>query len=180
MDLDNTSTVIWFTGLSGSGKSALALELKKYLEQKSKTVAILDGDIIRSKLTKHLRFSREDIKENNKQIATVANEMKKEYQFILIPVIAPYREDREINRKIIGKEYIEIFVNCPIQKCIERDVKGLYQKALKGEIENFIGISKNNPYEPPLNPEITINTNTENITKSVEKIIYFLDQDAIK
>lgn len=174
------SKVIWFTGLSGSGKSTIAQELKTHLEKKNKTVLILDGDVIRNKITKHLGFNREDIKENNKQIATLANQLKTQHDFILIPVIAPYHEDRKMNREIIGKEYIEIFVHCPIEKCIERDVKGLYKKALNNEIKNFIGISKNNPYEPPNNSEITINTNTENLTKSMEKIIYFLDQDATR
>ncbi len=174
------SKVIWFTGLSGSGKSTIALEMKRELEKRNKKVEILDGDVIRNKLTTHLGFTREDIRENNRLIANLAKEMEPKYDYVLIPVISPYRQDREMNRKIIGKEYTEIFIHCPIEKCIERDVKGLYKKALKGEIKNFIGIDTNNPYEPPDSPELTIQTNSENITDSVKKIIFFLDQDTIK
>ncbi len=174
------STVIWFTGLSGSGKSTIAQGLKVCLEKKNNTVLILDGDTIRSEKTKNLGFSREDIRTNNKIIAQIAVEKKKEYDYILVPVISPYREDREMARNIIGKNFIELFINCPIETCIEKDVKGLYKKALNGEIKDFIGIAETNPYESPIFPEITINTNTENVTKSIEKIIFFLDQDTIR
>ena len=171
---NNISTVIWFTGLSGSGKSTIALELKKNLEEKKKSVLILDGDTIRSKLTKHLGFSREEIRENNRLIANLAKEMQPSYDYILIPVISPYREDREMARNIIGNKFIELFVNCPIEKCIEKDVKGLYEKALKGEIINFIGIAETNPYEPPNFPEIEVNTIEQNIEETTQQIIYFL------
>ena len=170
-------TTLWFTGLSGSGKSTIAQALKEQLESTGKTVEVLDGDIVREKLHHNLSFSREDIRTNNCLIAKLAKESSAD--FVLVPVISPYQEDRSMVRTIIGKNFIEIFVNCPLEKCIEKDVKGLYQKALHGEIKNFIGISKSNPYEFPENPDVTLNTHVESIKKSKDKIIKYLEKNKI-
>lgn len=163
--------VVWFTGLSGSGKTTIALELKKQLENSGKIVEILDGDVVRETLHKNLGFSREDIRENNRLIAGLAKELSSKTDYILVPIISPYKEDRAMVRKIISDDFIELFVNTPLQKCINRDVKGLYKKALAGEIDDFIGIAESNPYQPPNNPEIEIFTANQNLQDSVKQIL---------
>ena len=165
-------TIIWLTGLSGSGKTTIAEALKTELGSRGKTVEILDGDAVREKHQVQLGFSREDIRINNKLIAELATQSTTD--FVLIAVISPYREDRTMAKKIIGKNLIEIFVNCPLEHCIQRDVKGLYQKALNGEIKNFIGIAESNPYEPPENPSLTVPTHQESLAESTKKIINYL------
>jgi sulfate adenylyltransferase len=168
------SKVIWFTGLSGSGKTTIALELKKRLENLGKKVIILDGDNIRSSLHKHLGFSREDIRENNRLIAEMCKGQKNA-DFILVPIISPYKQDRESARTLIGKHnFIELFISTPIEECIKRDVKGLYKKAFSGEISNFIGVHGSNPYEPPENPDMKINTLGKTAEECTELIIKFL------
>lgn len=167
--------VLWFTGLSGSGKTTIALELKKKLERRGKTVEIIDGDSVRRTHNKSLGFSREDIQANNQIIARLAKEKVAAADFVLVPVISPYTEDRRKAMAMIGVEKcIELFVNAPLETCIERDVKGLYKKALRGEIENFIGISPTAPYEKPESPDIEIKTNEASIQESVEAVIKFL------
>jgi len=167
-------SVLWFTGLSGSGKTAIALKLKELLESRGKSVALIDGDDIRKEKHKHLGFSREDIRENNRLIANLALEREKEFDVVLVPIISPYREDRASASSIIGRGFTELFVNAPLEICIERDVKGLYKKALRGEIENFIGLSPSSPYEPPEKPDIEIKTAELNIDESVDGVLKFL------
>lgn len=164
-------TVIWFTGLSGSGKTTIALKLKSELESKGNIVDILDGDVVRCTLNKHLGFSREDIKENNRLIAELAKEKIKSADFVLVPIISPYQEDRSMAKSIIGDSFIELFVDASLKTCIGRDVKGHYKKALKGEIKDFIGVSESNPYEPPTNPHIEVKTDKENVEGSVNNIL---------
>lgn len=172
---DKKSAVVWFTGLSGSGKTTIALKLKELLESRGKTVAVIDGDDIRKERHKHLGFSREDIRENNRLIAELACEKSQEFDIALIPIISPYREDRLAAKSAIGGDrFIELFVNTPLETCIERDEKGLYKKALAGEIENFIGVSPSAPYEPPENPDIEIKTAESNVDENVEVIMNFL------
>ena len=170
------STVIWFSGLSGSGKTTVAGRLQLELEKLGKTVLILDGDTVRNTQHKHLGFSREDIRENNRLIAELAKQKMLDFNFILIPLISPYKEDRANARILLGQSFIELFVKCPLQQCIARDVKGLYKKALAGEIPNFIGLSDSNPYENPDHPELEINTDQLNLDESVDKIILFLKE----
>lgn len=166
----NKNHVIWFTGLSGSGKTTIALKLKELLEKRGKGVAVIDGDDIRREKHKHLVFSREDVRENNRFIAELAREKSKESDVVLVPIISPYREDRKMAHSTIGDGFLELFVNAPLETCIKRDVKGLYKKALKGEIENFIGISPSAPYEPPLSPEITIDTSNTSSREAAQKV----------
>jgi len=169
-----TGRVIWLTGLSGSGKSSLALALKDYLLAAGKKVEIIDGDAVRKNLNKHLGFSREDIRENNRLIAELAKNKIQEADFVLVPVIAPYREDRQATRDFIGPAYYEIFLNCPLEECIKRDIKGLYKKALAGEIKDFIGVSPSSPYEAPVNPDMEIKTQQTKTAEALGKIIGFL------
>jgi ATP sulfurylase/adenylyl-sulfate kinase len=165
--------VIWFTGLSGSGKTTIALKMKEKLESLGKSVEIIDGDIVRNNQHKHLGFSRKDIRENNKLIAELVCEKKKDFDFILVPIISPYKEDRAMARTIIGNNFFELFINASLQTCINRDAKGLYKKALAGEINNFIGISDSNPYEAPDNPDIEIKSDKLTVNESVEKIVNY-------
>ncbi len=173
------SLVVWFTGLSGAGKTTIALNLKEKLARDGLKVEILDGDVVRNTLHKKLGFSREDIRENNRLIANLAKEQLTKFDVILVPIISPYIEDRAMAKKIIGEDkFIELFVNTSLEKCMERDVKGLYKKALSGEINQFIGIQT--PYEPPLNPNLTIDTTQNDVEESVNSILFFLKKRLFK
>ena len=169
-------TVLWFTGLSGSGKTTIAENLKKHLEQQGKKVEVLDGDIVRNTLHKNLGFTPDDIHENNRLLALLATEKAESVDYVLLPIISPFQEDREKARTLIGKNFVEIFIDASLQECIKRDVKGHYKKALSGEIKNFIGIATENPYQQPSNPEIAIETSKMSIEESVQKITGFINQ----
>ena len=146
------STVIWFTGLSGSGKSTIAAALKVELERNEQTVEILDGDAVRLKLHKHLGFSREDVRENNRLIAELTK--KSSADVVLVPIISPYRADRAMARSLVSKKFVEVFVDTPLDECIKRDVKGLYKKAERGMITDMIGV--HTPYEKPEKADVVI------------------------
>jgi adenylyl-sulfate kinase len=165
--------ILWFTGLSGSGKTTIAEILKKEFDNLGKSYLVFDGDDVREKLHKHLGFTPEDIKENNRLIVQLCSDVIDKADYILVPVISPFRESREKARDMFGESFIEIYVNCPYEECKKRDVKGLYAKAERGEIENFIGLHV--PYEPPTNPEIEIDSIEENIEEAVQKILSFLN-----
>ncbi len=167
-------TVIWFTGLSGSGKSTIAVKLKDMLESFGKRAVIIDGDDIRKEKHKHLGFSREDIRENNRLTAELARDRAKESDVVLVPIISPYREDRAMARSIVGERFAELFVNAPLTTCIERDAKGLYKKALDGEIPDFIGVAASNPYEAPECPDIEIRSDALSVNESAQKLLDFL------
>ncbi len=169
------ATVLWFTGLSGSGKSTIANGLKEKLMAIGKKVILFDGDTVRDTLHKHLGFTREDIRENNRLIAELAVGHVVEYDFIITPIISPYREDRQAARQKIGPDFVEVYVNCPLEECVARDTKGLYAKAASGELTNLIGVSVSNPYEAPLNPEIEIKTTGESPDESIKKLLAFLE-----
>ncbi len=159
---------IWFTGLPSSGKSTLARRLEQELLARGRSVEVLDGDEVRLRLTKGLGFSKEDRDENIRRIAFVAKLLGRSGAVAITATISPYRDIREEIRGEI-EHFVEIYVDCPIEKCVERDVKGLYKKALAGEIKNFTGIS--DPYEPPVSPEITIRSSEESEEASLAKII---------
>jgi len=172
------SFLIWFTGLSGSGKSTIAnaLEYKLYLEG-YKTYA-LDGDNIRKGINKDLTFSPEDRTENIRRIAEVANLMVDAGLIVFGAFVSPYKKDRKNIENIVGKDnFVEIFVNTSLEECEKRDVKGLYKKARAGEIKDFTGV--NAPYEKPEEPEIEIVTDNKTIEESVE-LIYNLIKNKIK
>ncbi|MAL60278.1 MAG: adenylyl-sulfate kinase [Flavobacteriaceae bacterium] len=163
------SFVIWFTGLSGSGKSTVANALEKTLLEKGFHTYILDGDNVRNGLNNNLTFSPEDRTENIRRIAQVAKLMVDAGLIVLSAFVSPYRRDRENVKNIVGKEnFVEVFVNTPIQECEKRDVKGLYAKARAGEIKDFTGV--NAPYEAPQNPDVEIDTSKSSIEDSVSII----------
>lgn len=169
----NPSFVIWFTGLSGSGKSTLANKLEQKLYDNGILTYILDGDNIRFGLNKDLDFSDEGRKENIRRISEVAKLMTDSGIVVFTAFISPFRKDRNFARELIGNaDFIEIYVKCDIAVCEERDVKGLYSKARKGEINNFTGIDS--PYEEPENPDLIIETSKVSIEESVEKIYEFI------
>ena len=146
--------VIWFTGLSASGKSTIANKLDVELNKKGLRTYILDGDNVRMGLNKDLGFSPESRKENIRRISEVAKLFADSGTIVMTAFISPYREDRDSARDVIGKDYVEVFVNTPIEECIKRDPKGLYKKAIAGEIKGFTGIDA--PYEEPLSSEISL------------------------
>ena len=150
--------VLWFTGLSGSGKSTLANALDEKLNSNNFNTYILDGDNIRIGLNKDLGFSPQDRKENIRRISEVAKLFADSGKVVMTAFISPYLDDRNEARKLIGDDFLEIFVNTSLDECISRDPKGLYKKALAGEIKGFTGIDA--PYEEPQNPEIEINNMT--------------------
>jgi adenylylsulfate kinase len=174
------SICIWLTGLSGSGKSTIASELEKDLFDMRISTYILDGDNIRHGLNKDLGFGEEDRKENIRRIGEVAKLFTDAGIVIICSFISPFKEDRQTVRSLFpAGDFLEVFVNCPVEVCEKRDVKGLYNKARNGEIKNFTGIDS--PFEPPDNPEIEINTDKTDLTGSVAKIIeYLLNKAEIK
>ncbi len=159
--------VVWLTGLSGAGKTTIANALTERLRAVGYKVEILDGDIVRQHFSKGLGFSKEDRIENIHRVAYVAHLLARNGVVVITALISPYREGRDYARQLIG-DFVEVYVKCPLNVLIERDVKGLYAKALKGEIPNFTGIS--DPYEPPENPEVVVETDKETVEESVNKI----------
>jgi len=167
------SCVIWLTGYSGSGKSTLAFELERQLFALNCRSYVLDGDNIRHGLNRNLGFSAEDRKENIRRISEVAKLFADAGQIAITAFISPYREDRELARSLFEEgDFIEVYVKCPIGECERRDPKGLYKKARAGEIRDFTGISA--PYEPPVRPEITIETDKLTPDESVERVLRYL------
>lgn len=163
---------LWFTGLPCSGKSAVADKVAEILQEKGLKVERLDGDIVRQSLTRDLGFSKEDRDENIRRVTFVAKLLTRNGIAVLTSFVSPYREIRAESRKEIGN-FIEVYVKCPVEVCMERDIKGMYKKAINGEIEEFTGVS--DPYEEPLSPEILLETDKETLEKSANKVIQRLN-----
>jgi len=159
---------VWLTGLPSSGKSTLARMLQRELDEAGLAVEVLDGDEIRQRLTKGLGFSKEDRDENIRRIAYVAKLLTRVGGITITAAISPFQEARERARAEIGN-FVEVYVECPLSVCMQRDVKGLYAKAVRGEIPNFTGIS--DPYEPPVQPEVIVHTDRESHEESLAKIL---------
>ncbi|MCD8364175.1 MAG: adenylyl-sulfate kinase, partial [Lachnospiraceae bacterium] len=164
---------VWFTGLSGSGKSALANELEKRLVAMGKHTMVLDGDNIRLGLNKNLGFEESDRVENIRRIAEVAKLMNDAGLIVMTSFISPFSSDRKNAREIIGKEFVEVYVSTPLEECERRDVKGLYKKARAGEIPNFTGISS--PYETPHGAELVIDTSRKPLAECVDEILSYIE-----
>lgn len=165
--MNHRGVTIWFTGLSGAGKTTITQALEKKLRAADVKLEVLDGDIVRTNLTKGLGFSKEDRDENIRRIGFVSHLLTRNGVIVLVSAISPYRAIREEVRQRIG-DFVEVFVNAPLAVCEERDVKGLYKRARAGEIKQFTGIS--DPYEPPENPEIECRTDLEELSESVDKV----------
>ncbi len=167
---------IWFTGLSGAGKSTIAGLIEQELRGRGELVEVLDGDVVRTHLSKGLGFSRADRDTNILRIGWVCEVLTRNRVIAIAAAISPYRETRDQVRARVGR-FVEVFVECPLDACIERDVKGLYQKALAGEIKEFTGVS--DPYEAPLHPEVTVHTARETPAESAQKILAYLEQTGL-
>jgi len=164
--------VVWFTGLSGSGKTTLADEVARQLRRKIIPVKRLDGDVARATFSSDLGFTKEDRDENNKRAAHAASWGSQD-SIVLSSFISPYKQQRDYVKGIC-KNYIEVFVKCPIKVCEERDVKGLYKKVREGKIKSFTGIHSDAPYEEPLNPDEVIFTDVESLKQSAKKVVALL------
>jgi adenylylsulfate kinase len=173
MSPNGTGFTLWFTGLPCSGKSTLALLVAAELERRGRGVEILDGDLVRTHLTKGLGFSKEDRDENIRRIGFVCGLLSKHGAVAIAAAISPYRAIRdEVRSSIVN--FVEVYVNTPLEVCIQRDVKGMYKKALAGEMKNFTGVD--DPYEAPLQPEIVIETEKELPAVSAERILTKLEK----
>jgi adenylylsulfate kinase len=164
---------LWFTGLSGAGKTTIAEIVERELRRRLGRVEVLDGDIVRTNLSKGLGFSREDRNINVLRIGFVANLLTRNGVGVIVSAISPYKEARDqVRRRII--DFVEVFVDAPLEVCAERDVKGLYKKAFAGEIEQFTGVS--DPYEPPAAPELHIKTDEEEPNESAMRVVTRLEE----
>lgn len=173
MTYSNEGFTLWLTGLSGAGKTTIAVELEKRLRAANVRVERLDGDTVRQGLTRDLGFSKEDRDKNIERVTFVAKLLSRNGVGVILSFISPYREARDKARQETTN-FIEVFVNAPLQTCIDRDVKGMYAKAMRGEIQQFTGIS--DPYEEPLKPELVVNTHEQSLDESVQQILDYLEK----
>ena len=164
---------VWFTGLPGAGKSTLAQALESELRRRGRKVELLDGDVVRTHLSRGLGYSKEDRDENIRRIGFVCHLLTRNGVVAIAAFISPYRAVRREVRALVG-DFVEVYVDCPLPVLIERDTKGLYKKALAGEIPNFTGIS--DPYEAPKRPEVVVHTDKETVDESLGKVIVKLEE----
>ena len=163
---------LWFTGLSGSGKTTISEIVERELRERERPVEVLDGDIVRTNLSKGLSFSRDDRNINVLRIGFVANLLTRNGVGVIVSAISPYKEARDqVRRRIV--DFVEVFVDAPLEVCADRDVKGLYKKAFAGEIEQFTGVS--DPYEPPNAPDLVLKTDEETPAESAQRVIEKLE-----
>ena len=165
---------LWFTGLSGAGKTTISELLATELKARGSRLEILDGDIVRENLSKGLGFSKEDRDTNVRRIAFVADLLSRNGTPVITAAISPYKQIRDEARDMMGDRFIEVYIEASVDACAERDVKGLYAKAFSGEIKEFTGVS--DPYEAPENPEVTIHTETESPEESAARLIQYLEE----
>lgn len=171
--MEQQGFTVWFTGLSGAGKTTIADAIEPILRERGITkLEKLDGDVVRTHLSKGLGFSKEDRDTNIRRIGWVAEVLTRNGVCVLASAISPYREIRDEVRANVGN-FVEVYVHCSIEELTRRDVKGLYEKALKGEIANFTGVS--DPYEAPLNPDVTVDSEAEDLEESVAKVLARLE-----
>ncbi|HIK29343.1 MAG: adenylyl-sulfate kinase [Oscillatoriaceae bacterium SKW80] len=163
---------VWFTGLPAAGKTTISQGVERELRSRGYSVELLDGDIVRQYLTKGLGYSKEDREENIRRIGFVAQLLTRNGVIVLVAVISPYREIREEVKKRI-RDFIEVYVNAPLEVCEQRDPKGLYKKARAGELRNFTGID--DPYEPPLHPDVECRTAEETVEDSIQKVLQYME-----
>lgn len=171
--MNQRGVTIWFTGLSGAGKTTISKAIAEKLRSQGYKLEILDGDIVRQNLTKGLGFSKADRDENIRRIGFVSHLLTRNGVIVLVSAISPYRETRlEVKQKI--GDFVEVYVNAPLEVCEERDVKGLYKRARRGEISNFTGVD--DPYQAPVNPTVECRTDLETVEESVVKVLNKLEE----
>jgi sulfate adenylyltransferase len=168
---------VWFTGLSGSGKSTTAEALVPLLEARGRTVTVLDGDVVRTHLTKGLGFSKEDRDTNVRRVGYVASEIVRHGGLVVAALVSPYRATRDEVRAMVGDDFIEVFVDTPLEVVEQRDVKGWYRKARRGEVTEFTGVS--DPYEPPPDPELTLRTTDTTPRANAQLVLEYLGSRGI-
>lgn len=166
--------IFWFTGLSGSGKTTVATGIKSLLGSHDYSVLILDGDDVRERLHVNLGFTEQDIKKNNSLIADLCHTYRNDYDVILVPIISPYDISRKQVRAFLGDGFFEVYFSADLASVIKRDVKGLYEKAKRHEINNLIGYSPSNIYEPPQSPDFVVNSGYDSVEKSVSELYKFI------
>ena len=171
---DEKGFCLWFTGLSGSGKSTITTHLVKELRKRGSKLEVLDGDVVRENLSKGLGFSKEDRDTNIRRIAFVANLLSRNEVPVITAAISPYKEIRDEARQMMGDRFVEAYVKASVETCEERDVKGLYAKARSGEIKEFTGVS--DPYEIPEDPELVIDTESQSPEESAQQILAYLEE----
>ncbi len=171
--MSEVGATLWFTGLSGAGKSTIAGIVESELRDRGFRVEVLDGDVVRTNLSKGLGFSKEDRDTNIRRIAFVADLLSRNGVIAITAAISPYREVRDEARQLMGDRFIEIYAKASVDECARRDVKGLYEKAMRGEIKEFTGVS--DPYEEPLDPEVVCDTEAESPEESAAKVVAFLE-----
>jgi adenylylsulfate kinase len=172
----NNGFTLWFTGLSGAGKSTVADIVGPRLEEAGRAVEYLDGDVVRTHLSKGLGFSKEDRDTNIERIGWVASRLTRHGAAVLVSAISPYEETRQKARKLVEEHgaFVEVFVEASVEECARRDVKGLYKKAFAGEIKEFTGVS--DPYEPPSSPELVLHTEGEGPEESAQRVVAKLEE----
>jgi adenylylsulfate kinase len=172
----NNGFTLWFTGLSGAGKSTIAEIVGPRLEEAGRVVEYLDGDVVRTHLSKGLGFSKEDRDTNIERIGWVASRLTRHGAAVLVSAISPYEETRQKARKLVEEHgaFVEVFVEASVDECARRDVKGLYEKAFAGEIKEFTGVS--DPYEPPSSPELVVHTEGESPEESAQRVVAKLEE----
>jgi adenylylsulfate kinase len=172
----NNGFTVWFTGLSGAGKSTIAEIVGARLDDAGRNVEYLDGDVVRTHLSKGLGFSKEDRDTNIERIGWVASRLTRHGAVVLVSAISPYEDTRKKAREMVGEfgAFIEIYVEASVEKCAERDVKGLYEKAFAGEIKEFTGVS--DPYEAPSSPELVVNTEEDSPEQSAKRVLDKLEE----
>lgn len=171
--MEHQGFTLWFTGLSGAGKTTISKIIADELRARALKVEVLDGDIVRENLSKGLGFSKEDRDTNIRRIGWVCQVLSRNGVVAIAAAISPYRAIRDENRAKIGR-FVEVYCEAPIEVLAERDVKGLYKKALRGEIKNFTGVD--DPYEPPLDPEVTIHSDRETVHESSSRVLRKLEE----
>ena len=171
--MTDLGATLWFTGLSGAGKSTIAGIVEAELRERGLKVEVLDGDVVRTNLSKGLGFSKEDRDTNIRRIAFVADLLSRNGVVAITAAISPYREIRDEARGLMNGRFIEIFVKASVEECTRRDPKGLYEKAIRGEIKEFTGVS--DPYEEPLDAEVVVDTELESPEESAAKVLAFLE-----
>jgi adenylyl-sulfate kinase len=174
---DEKGFCLWFTGLSGSGKSTITTHLVKELRKRGSKLEVLDGDVVRENLSKGLGFSKEDRDTNIRRIAFVANLLSRNGVPVITAAISPYKAIRDEARQMMGDRFIEAYVKVSLEEAERRDVKGLYAKARAGEIKEFTGVS--DPYEPPEDPELLIDTESQSPEQSAQQILAYLEERSL-
>jgi len=168
------TSVFWFTGRSGAGKTTIVAHLVQNLKEMGKQVRVFDGDIVRKEINPQLTFTPEDIKKNNQIVSKLCLDNLGLYDYIFVPLISPFEESREQARSVLGKHFCLVYVRASLQTVMQRDTKGLYRRAFRGEVRNFIGVDPQVPFEEPAAADLVIDTEREDIATAVGKVMNFI------